>query len=299
MAFPHTMRLTVVAGSLAVALTGAGCVDIVATGPLSYMEREEKRFTTSGRPEVTLATFDGSIEVRPWDRAEVLVVVEKYAPTRSMTSEIEVRSEQNGARITVEARAKRPDHSIVFFGGGRSAKLIVSLPASSDVRATSGDGSIDVERIAGRLELRSGDGSIRGRDLSGDIKAQTGDGSIRLEAINGGLDIGTGDGSIVAAGTLTALRARSGDGSVRIHAEEGSVAEEDWDVYTGDGSVTLDLPARFDAELDAHTDDGHVSAGRLALSNVQDKSRRSVRGKLGAGGRAVRVRTGDGSITLR
>ena len=47
----------------------------------------------------------------------------------------------------------------------------MSAPAASDVAARSGDGSIDVERITGRLELKSGDGSIHGRDLGGAVTA--------------------------------------------------------------------------------------------------------------------------------
>ena len=54
------------------------------------------------------------------------------------------------------------------FNNHRSAKLIVSMPATSDVSARSGDGSIDIEQISGKLQLRSGDGSIRGRMLCGD-----------------------------------------------------------------------------------------------------------------------------------
>jgi Putative adhesin len=292
-------RLTFAAASLGVLLAGSGCVQIGASGPLRYMASEEKRFTTTGRPMVVLSTFDGPIDVRPWDRPEVLVVVEKYAITRSMTDDIEIRTDQNGDRVTVEARIKQPDPSQGLWTSGRSARLVVSVPASSDVQARSGDGSIAVEHISGQFDLESGDGSIRGRDLTGNIRAHTGDGSIRLEGVNGAVDIDTRDGSIVANGTLTALRARSGDGSVRVHADRGSAAKDDWDISTGDGSVIVELPDAFDAELDANTGDGRVSVHRSIMSDQQDQSRRKVRGRLGAGGNALRVRSGDGSITLR
>jgi DUF4097 and DUF4098 domain-containing protein YvlB len=273
-------------------------VDIVATGSARFIDREEKRFAVSGRPNVTLSTFDGSIEVRPWDRAEVLVEIEKYAPSQEAAADIEVLAQQNGDTINLDVRVRKGAHHIGFHFN-RSARLVVSVPASSDLQATSGDGSIDVERLAGAIELRSGDGSISGRDLSGEVRAQTGDGSVRLEDVAGTLDIGTGDGSIVATGQLSAVRARSGDGSVTVRAERGSTAREDWNISTGDGSVTLELPDGFDAELDAHTGDGTVSVRDDALSDVVESRRRSVRGRLGAGGRSIRVRSGDGTITLR
>jgi DUF4097 and DUF4098 domain-containing protein YvlB len=279
------------------ALTASGCVDAVATGALSYVEQEEKQFMVQGRPDVRLSTFDGGIDLRPWDRPDVLVVVEKHGLSREGVADIEVFAEQDGHRVTVEARVK-PAARQFGFGLHRSARLIVSLPSSSDVQATSGDGAIDVERLSGQIDLRSGDGAIRGRELSGDVRAQTGDGSIRLHEMTGTLDLGTGDGSIVADGMLSALRARSGDGSISIRVESGSVPKADWNISTGDGPVTLELPDQFDAELDAHTGDGRVSVQR-ELSDTIESSKRSIRGRLGQGGQALRLRTGDGSITLR
>src|SRR2546426_1095341 len=81
----------------------------------------------------------------------------------------------------------------VRFGYSRSARLIVSVPASSDVSARSGDGSIDLEGVTGHLQLTSGDGSIRALH------------------VNGELDVHTGDGSVTVSGKLAAVRARSGD----------------------------------------------------------------------------------------
>jgi DUF4097 and DUF4098 domain-containing protein YvlB len=258
-----------------------GCVDIIgARVDNRYVEREEKRFTTAGRPDVSLFTFDGSIEVRPWDKSEVEVIVEKRGADKNAIADITVSATQTDNRIDV--RVEWPRHKGISFGFSKSARLIVSVPASSDIAAKSGDGSIDIERISGKVELRSGDGSIQARDLAGDVNVQTGDGSITLD------------------GKFSTVRARSGDGSVRIHAAPGTSAGSEWDISTGDGSVTLELPDGFNAELDAHTGDGHVDVQGLTLSNVTGEIRRNtIKGRLGSGGPVVRVRTGDGSIRLR
>ena len=292
-------RLSIAALAGATMLAGPACVDIVGSDLGKYVEREEKHFTVSGTPDVDLATFDGSIEVRPWEKSEVQVVVEKRGHNKDDVANIEVHVEQAGNRVSVDVRQPKKEFNIGWHQS-RSAKLIVSLPATSNLTAKSGDGSIDVERISGHFELRSGDGSIHARDLRGDLKVHTGDGSIKLEGLDGGLDADTGDGGIDASGKITSLRARSGDGSVAIHAAPGSTASADWDVTTGDGSVTLEVPEGFGAEVDAHTGDGSVRLQDVTLSNVTGRvGRNSVKGTLGSGGRALRVRTGDGSITLR
>jgi DUF4097 and DUF4098 domain-containing protein YvlB len=286
---------------LAALLAAPGCVDIVAgiDGSAKYVERDEKHFEMTGKPDVVLSTFDGSIEVRPWDKSDVQVVVEKRGRDKEDVSIIEVHAEQSGNRV--EVSVTEPKHyGIGFQINNRSAKLIVSVPASSDVSAKSGDGAIDIERVTGKVQLRSGDGSIRGWKLGGDVTAHTGDGGIKLEDVDGTLNVDTGDGSITLGGRLTSVRARSGDGSVTIHAEPGSASENDWDIVTGDGSVTLEVPDGFGAEIDARTGDGHIRVQDLTISNVTGSlDKNSVRGRLGQGGRGVRVRTGDGSITLR
>ena len=268
---------------LAALLAAPGCVDIIGADLGKYVERDERHFAVAGTPDVALATFDGSIEIRPWDKPDVQVVIEKRGRDKEDVAAIEVHAEQSGNHIEIsvtEPKRDRGGFNIHF--NNRSAKLIVSVPASSDVAAKSGDGSIDIERVAGHVQLRSGDGSIRGRLLGGDIDANTGDGSIKLD------------------GKLTSVRVRTGDGSVTIHADPGSSPGADWDIVTGDGSVTLEVPDGFDAELDAHTGDGGIHMRDVTLSNVTGKiGKNSLRGRLGAGGRAVRVRTGDGSITLK
>jgi DUF4097 and DUF4098 domain-containing protein YvlB len=277
-----TRAITLPAALIAL-LAAPGCVEIVGADLNKYVERDEKHFAVSGKPDVALTTFDGSIEIRPWDKADVQVVVEKRGRDKDDVAAIEVKAEQHGDRIEVTVTEPKRDHGgFNFHFNNRSAKLIVSVPESSDVSAKSGDGSIDIERVAGHVQLRSGDGSIRGRMLGGDVEANTGDGSIRLD------------------GKLSGVRVHTGDGSVTIHADSGSSPGADWDIVTGDGSVTLEVPDGFGAEVDAHTGDGGIHMRDVTLSNVTGNiGKNSLRGRLGDGGRALRVRTGDGSITLK
>jgi len=281
----------------AITIAGAACVSISAD---QYVDREEKRFAVSGKPDVSLSTFDGSIEIRTSDRQDVTVTIEKRSYNKEGAARIDVHTEQTGNHIVVDVRLPKENRMFGIGWMNTSAKLIVTLPAASNVQARSGDGAIDIERVSGAIELRSGDGSIHGRQLTGDLKAHTGDGSIRLANVNGALDVDTGDGSIAVDGKLTIVRARSGDGAVTIRAASGSAAEADWNITTGDGSVVLEVPDGFNGELDAHTGDGRVSLHDITLNNVTGQiGKNSVRGRLGSGGHAVRVRTGDGSITLR
>jgi DUF4097 and DUF4098 domain-containing protein YvlB len=262
--------------------------------------REERRFAASGTPDVRLTTFDGSIEIQSWNRPDVVIEIEKRGATREAVEALEVKANQDGNRIELEV--KRP-HAEGFSGFGfhrsASAKLIVSIPRRAHVRARSGDGSISIERVNGRLELRTGDGSIRAADVGGEMTLSTGDGSVTVEKADGRLDVNTGDGGVEVSGRLGALRLHTGDGAVVFRAESGTRLEDDSEITTGDGGVTVFLPRDFDAELDAHTGDGRIHNELDVAASGADGNRRTVRGRLGAGGRQLRIRTGDGAIRLR
>jgi DUF4097 and DUF4098 domain-containing protein YvlB len=250
---------------------------------------------------VRLATFDGSIRIQSWDNPDVLVEIEKRGPTRESIDALEITASQDGNTIELEVKTpRRESFTGIGFHRSASASLVVSVPRRADVRARSGDGSIQIDRVNGRIELHTGDGSIRAGRVGGELKLHTGDGSVTVEEADGRLDIDTGDGSVTVGGRLTAVRLHTGDGSIVYRAQAGTSMTEDWDITTGDGGVSLYLPAEFDAELDAHTGDGTIRNDlSLEGNGAGEVSRRTLRGRIGAGGRQLRIRTGDGSIRLR
>lgn len=282
------------------AVAGAGCV--VSVDSQGQIVREEKRFKVEGAPDLRLATFDGSIEIQSWDRPDVVVEVEKRGATREAVDAIKVTATQEGRRIEVDVRSPRRE-SFTGFGLHRSAsaRLIVWVPERLTLVARSGDGSIRVERLNGQIELRTSDGGIRASHVSGDITLNTGDGSITVDNAQGRLNAETGDGGVNVAGRLSAVKMHTGDGSIVCRAEPGAIMAEDWQISTGDGGVALYLPESFAADIDAHTGDGTIrnDLDITPAGSGGEVSRRTIRGRLGAGGKLLRIRTGDGGIRLR
>ncbi|MEO8076140.1 MAG: DUF4097 family beta strand repeat-containing protein, partial [Acidobacteriota bacterium] len=236
-----------------------------------------------------------------WDEPSVLVQIERRGATREAVDALEVKTSQTGNTIELEVkRPSREGFSHLNFQRSATARLIVSLPRRSDVRARSGDGSILIEHVTGRLELHTGDGSIKATDIAGELTLNTGDGSVTVRGAEGNLNLDTGDGSVNVIGKLAGVRLHTGDGSIVYHVEPGTEMTDDWQITTGDGSVALYLPSEFGAELDAHTGDGSITDDLgIARENGGTRDRRTVRGRVGEGGRQLRIRTGDGSIRLR
>ena len=286
----------------------AGCEVNLNTEGLSA--REVKTFKVGAQPELVLDTFDGSIEVHSWDRSEIEVEIEKRAMEQVLLDEIKIDAQQDGDKITVKVTGpSRRDRGVTIgVNISPTARMRVAVPRNLTLSAHSGDGSIRAEALEGRIVLNTSDGSVVGSRLGGDIQIRSGDGSIRLDQITGKVDLETTDGSIGLEAKPTVLKARTGDGSIRATIEADAVMADNWELTTSDGSITLNLPTVFNGELDAETSDGAVRADRSMLPDEREgdgesreerrERRRTLRTKLGDGGKMFRIRSGDGTIRI-
>lgn len=293
---------------LAAGILAAGCEVNLNTEGLSA--RETKTFKVAGQPEVVLETFDGAIELHSWDRNEIEVEVEKRAMEQVLLDEIKIDAQQQGDKIVFKVTGPtRTGEGQLRIGMyiSPTARLRVAVPRLANINATSGDGSIRAEAIDGKIYLHTTDGSVTATRLGGDIQIRSGDGTIRIDDSTGKLDLETDDGSIGVEARPTVLRVRTGDGTIRANIEPDSVMADNWEITTSDGSVTVTLPGLFNAELDAETSDGSVRATHPLLERHEDgegdrderrERRRTLRTKMGDGGKIFRIRTGDGTIRI-
>jgi hypothetical protein len=288
------------AGLTACAIGGSACV--VSVEHKGQIEHVDKRYTVGKAPvELRLTTFDGAIEVRSWDRPEVLVQIEKRGQDKDALAAIEIIAEQKGDVIQVETRTAKATSSFgIGYVVSTSAKLVASVPRNTNLLLRTSDGSVIVERVTGKAEIHTGDGSIRATETAGEMLAETADGSIQIEDVAGRVEARTNDGSIRLSGTPTSLRARSGDGSISLRIRDGASMTDDWMIATGDGSISLELPQGFAAQIEADPgSDGRVR-NDLKLANVVggDREKRMLTGALGEGGKHLTIRTADGTIRL-
>ena len=289
----------------------AGCEVNLNSEGLSA--REVKTFKVTGVAELNLDTFDGAIELHSWDKNEIEVEIEKRAMEQVLLEEIKVDAQQQGDKVTIKITGPtRMEHRGLTIGVNISptARLRVAVPRNINIHAVSGDGSIRAEAIEGRLVLNTSDGSVTGTRLGGDIQIRSGDGSIRIDNSTGKLDLETTDGSIGLEAQPSVLRAKTGDGSIRATIEPDTVMADNWELTTSDGTVVVNLPSLFNAELDVETNDGSVRTSHPLLDDDRERRRdgedsderrerrRMLRSKLGDGGKMFRIRSGDGSIRI-
>jgi len=158
-----------------------------------------------------------------------------------------------------------PGQGDIQFRGGRhndvAVDFTVRLPRNAGLGATTMVGDVHVMAAHGPLVIHT---------VSGDVDVATAKGPVKVESMNG-------------------------DVRVRVEAfgDTGGVS-----ATTINGSVTAELPAQLDAQVEATTVNGSINTDYPLTVNGQFTGR-NVKGTLGRGGREVHLKTVNGSIKLK
>ena len=236
-----------------------------------------KNYTLSGKPDLRIETSDANIRVTTWDQntIEAKVITSRY---KIGEGGIHVDARQTGNVVEIEVRY--PHHYVGFDWGNHRVDIIIQMPREGNVNLRTGDGRIELAGLKGQMDLHSGDGSEN------------------LDNVDGKLHATTGDGHIQANGRFDELELKTGDGHVDVRAGTGSSLASSWRLETGDGSVSLEVPANFAADVDLHTSDGHIDLDLPVAAEGKIRGN-DIHGKINGGGSLLTIRTGDGSIHLR
>jgi hypothetical protein len=284
-------------GRLARKMFFAGCAaGLLALLSAAAAQADEitKTYSITGHARVRVETDDGAVRVTTGDikQVEIRVVYSGYKLDR----DLRVSTEQNGDSVEVIAKTS----GVGFWNWGprhASLRVEVHMPANADLSVHSGDGSVEADAINGNVDVTTGDGSITVDGIKGSMRFHSGDGHIEGRGLDGMVDATAGDGHISLDGRFDGLNIRSGDGSVSARATAGSKLTSGCTIHTGDGSVDLEVPGDLQANLDASTQDGHISLGlQVVVEGTFSSS--SIHGKLNGGGPTLSIHTGDGSIHL-
>jgi hypothetical protein len=233
-----------------------------------------KHWGVSGSPELRVYTNDAAITVEAAGDG----AIDASLITRGFTigsTGVQVTEHQSGNAVDINVKVP----SMHFSFGDHSVELRVRVPQKLSAEVHTGDGSVKLYGLHGTLRADSGDGSVRGEQLDGSLEARSGDGSVHVD------------------GRFDHLVLHTGDGSVAVNALRGSRVVTDWKLETNDGSVRLVVPRDLAADVELSTGDGSIHSD-LPLTIEGKHIGRQMSGKLNGGGPLLRVRTGDGSITI-
>src|SRR5689334_19014718 len=159
------------AGSLVSSeFAGAMLVALFLAHPAgSQTMRFERHFTVQGKPVVTVQNATGRIQVKAWDKQEVLIAGQKASTS------IQVDTEQVGNRIEVATRVlagnSNPD--------ALRADFDISVPVESELQVRSDSGNVTVDSVHGDMSFDTVAADLALQDVEGYLVVKTIGGSTR------------------------------------------------------------------------------------------------------------------------
>lgn len=290
--------------------------ELQGAGRIEHKEEIEKSSPFISNGEIRIESRNGAIDVQSWDREEVKVT---YALTiRAQSEEIamDIREdigfilERDGNRMEIYAELPSLDKFKTggflggLFGGKRpgvSILITAYVPYRSSVEARSSNGRISLDKLDGNVDLQTSNGSIQVGPVSGDAVLHTSNGKIIAQEVSGGINAKTSNGAITVVmdteGTAEdKITCRTSNGGISLKIPK--FIKTDIDARTSNGSIIAELYQELDADLHLTTSRGSIKSD-IPLTPAGTKNKRDIKATLGKGGNKIRLRTSNGSISLK
>ncbi|MCY7378041.1 MAG: DUF4097 domain-containing protein [Gemmatimonadaceae bacterium] len=282
------------------------------SGAQTLLGRSDSVFTWRGPLRagalLTVRNHNGPIDVRPATGAQVELRAEKRARYGNLSDvAFNVGTNADG-NVTIcstfrgndpcdqdrNGRSRNDDD-----GWRRSVTVVMTVlvPRGAQVRVSTGNGAVTVERVGGEVSASTGNGRVTVRNTDGAVRVTTGNGDVEVREVAGAVRVTTGNGRVSVSTARGPVEARSGNGDVDVRMTTVQ-ASEDMTFSTGSGDVRVTLPADYNGDLDASTGNGSISSD-FDLTVEGRLSPRRVRAAIGRGGARLRLATGNGKLEVR
>ena len=174
--------------------------------------------------------------------------------------------------------------------------LEVRIPKGLGAEVSAPNGKVSVEGIEGRVVVRSSNGSARVAGVIGDVDVNTSNAKVCCSCNCGRLVARSSNGKIELDGHRGSVDISTSNGLIRASLSE--FGKQGVQLATSNGRIVLDLPDEVDADVDIWVDNGIIRNER-PLDSASRETRGRVLGRLGSGGALIKLRTSNGSISLR
>jgi len=174
--------------------------------------------------------------------------------------------------------------------------LELRVPRGMSTEVIASNGRVGIENLCGSVHARSSNGSVDITDVVGDIEVQTSNAKVCCAGTCGHLAVRSSNGKIELLEHRGSIDASTSNGL--IHACMDEMGDNGVRLATSNGRIVLELPEEPDAEVDIEVENGLIRNDLELEDEAGDKSGR-VRGRLGKGGTPIKLRTSNGTISLR
>lgn len=245
---------------------------------------------------VKLRNAHGRTRVTGEDRDSIEVRVHKHVraespeAARRLLGEIRLVADlvDDVLRLEVEVPRRWNRHG--------SVHVEMRVPRKLKTGVTAVNGKVCVEGMRASVRARSSNGSVRVVDVVGDVAVETSNAPVSCQCTRGRLMARSSNGKIQLTEHAGPVDASTSNGLIRASLER--LEEPGVVLATSNGRIVLELPDEVDADVDLRVDNGLIRNDRDLEGQTRETNGR-VRGRLGRGGATIKLRTSNGSISLR
>ncbi len=209
--------------------------------------------------QLSVVGTNGSIEVIGESRQDISL---EARVTASASSYKEAEALEHAVQILTvgSIRAEGPE-TTSWFGSSWSVNYRLEVPHRIAATLRTHNGQISVKDLSGNITLSTTDGPLILDNLSGEVHANT---------VNGRVDV--------------KLKGSYWDGALLFAS-------------TTNGSISVGAPTNYSAHLVADTGNGRISTGALLVRSQHDTAKR-IETDMGRGGSLIQFRTVHGNIAI-
>ena len=244
---------------------------------------------TGGR--VSVESFNGSIEISPWDQENVDISGTRYARSQDAISEIKIDVDHTMEAVSI--RATKP----TMRNGNYGARFVIKVPRSAVLdRVTTSNGAIRANDAAGPARFRTSNGGVHVIGFKGELNAETSNGTMELTSVTGPINAHTSNGAIHGKDLQGGpLDLSTSNGSIDLAVLTNPVPAIR--AHTSNSSITLRVAGETNARLSASTSNGSITSD-MEMRVRGEVSKNHMEGTLGSGGPLMDLSTSNGSIRI-
>ena len=265
-----------------------------------------KTFEINDKTGLVINNINGTVNITGWDKNFVDVVVTKKTTHGSKAlDKVEViMIQKDDIILKTKHLTKNPKVTVIYEIIVPKKLLIKNIHSSNgsinitnagdtDIVRTS-NGSINIINCTGKITANTSNGSITAEDIKGSVIAHTSNGRIKLDNIDGLTSAVTSNGSIQIFNSLHIGTVRTSNGSIKAHVIN---MNNDIDINSSNGSITVYLANTLDADIKAKTSNGKIKLHDFPIT-VNDISKTRISGLIGNGGNLINLKTSNSNIHI-
>ena len=227
--------------------------------PLQAALTEElhKSYPIDADGRVSLNNVNGAVHISAWDRNEVQVEAIKRAYTKEALGEANIVIDSATSSISIRTKYPESKH----HKDSASVEYTLKVPRRARLFA--------VETVNGSVEVSGVTGDVKISSVNGPVTAQNLAGEARLSTVNGTVN--------------ASFDKVEGAPSISLH--------------TVNGSISLAIPDKSNAEFNASTVHGGISSD-FGVPAYRHRIGGSVSGRIGSGGAHIKLSSVNGGIHI-